>query len=93
MADVLRLTLPMTPSTDAIPLAVDARALAPLLTCGVRTIRTWDAAGKLPEPLRISGKVLWRLDEIKAWLEAGAPNRERWAAIRAARMKTNGSCR
>lgn len=67
------------------PLVVDARRLARLLCCGVRTIRTWDAAGKLPVPLRISGRVVWRAQEIRAWLDAGAPDRETWAAICAAR--------
>ena len=67
------------------PLVVDARRLARLLCCGIRTVRTWDAAGRLPAPLRIGGRVVWRTDEIRAWLAAGAPDRETWAAIRAAR--------
>jgi predicted DNA-binding transcriptional regulator AlpA len=64
---------------------VDARRLAKLLCAGIRTVRTWDAAGKLPAPLRISGRVLWRVDEIRAWLTAGAPDRETWEARKAAR--------
>lgn len=67
------------------PLVVDARRLARLLCCGIRTVRTWDAAGRLPAPLRIGGRVVWRTDEIRVWLAAGAPDRETWAAIRAAR--------
>ena len=64
---------------------VDARRLARLLCAGIRTVRTWDAAGKLPAPLRIGGRVVWRLDEIRDWLTAGAPDREMWMAIRAVR--------
>jgi predicted DNA-binding transcriptional regulator AlpA len=67
------------------PLVVDAKRLAKLLCAGVRTVRTWDAAGKLPAPIRIGGRVVWSVAEIRAWLEAGAPDRETWAAIRAAR--------
>ncbi len=87
-------TLPLrSPATDPSArkrrrqsrLVVDARRLAPLLCAGVRTVRTWDAAGKLPAPIRIGGRVVWRVDEIRAWLAAGAPNRETWAALRAAR--------
>jgi len=48
-------------------------------------VRTWDAAGKLPAPIRIGGRVVWRLDEIRDWLNAGAPDRETWTAIRAVR--------
>lgn len=67
------------------PLVVDARRLARLLCAGIRTVRTWDAAGKLPAPIRIGGRVVWRVDEIRAWLDADAPDRPTWAAIRAAR--------
>jgi predicted DNA-binding transcriptional regulator AlpA len=87
MADVL----PLRPLADPPagpadpPLVVDARRLAGMLGCGLRTVRTWDAAGKLPAPVRIGGRVVWRVSEIRAWLDAGAPDRETWAAIRAAR--------
>jgi len=69
------------------PLAVDAVGLAEMLSLGLRTIRSMDAAGKLPSPLRIGGRVLWRTAEIRAWLAAGAPDRDEWAAIRAAARK------
>ena len=64
------------------PLVVDARRLAKLLCCGVRTIRTHDAAGSLPSPIRIGGRVVWRVCEIRAWLAAGAPKRDVWEARR-----------
>jgi len=70
---------------DGSPLVVDARRLAAMLCSGIRTVRTWDAAGKLPQPIRIGGRVVWRVEEIRAWLAAGAPDRETWTAIRAAR--------
>ena len=69
------------------PLVVDARRLAKLLCAGIRTVRTWDAAGKLPKPIRIGGRVVWREDEIRAWLAAGAPNRDEWEARKAASRK------
>ena len=83
----LRLHLPEAPSTskakvELAPLTVDAKRLAGLLGQSLRTIRTWDASGKLPQPLRIGGRVVWRLEEINAWLEAGAPLRTEWNAIR-----------
>ncbi len=78
-------TIPIRPATEA--LVVDARRLAKLLNSSVRTIRTWDAAGKLPVPLRIGGSVLWRVEEINAWLTAGAPNRAQWIARMAIRQK------
>jgi excisionase family DNA binding protein len=66
------------------PLLVDARRLARLLCCGVRTVRAWDAAGKLPAPVKIGGRVLWPVEEVKAWVRAGCPCRAEWSARRAA---------
>jgi predicted DNA-binding transcriptional regulator AlpA len=90
MADVLPLRFavadPPADLADA-PLVVDARRLAVMLCAGVRTVRTWDAAGKLPTPVRIGGRVVWRVDEIRAWLAAGAPDRETWEARKAASRK------
>ena len=67
------------------PLAVDARGLAALLSSSIRWVRAQDAAGKLPAPVRCAGRVLWIRSEIEAWLTAGAPDRETWAARTAAR--------
>ena len=73
------------PPAAPTPLVADARRLAVLMQCGIRTIRTWDAGGKIPAPIRVGGRVVWRLDEIRDWLNAGAPDRTTWAAIRSAR--------
>ena len=80
---ILALVLPNVVSparASAQPLVVDAKRLSKLLCCGVRTVRTWDAAGKLPTPLRIGGRVVWIVDDVRAWLAAGAPNRDQWEA-------------
>lgn len=96
MPDTLPLRpLPAGPSgkrRPLSPLVVDARRLARLLCCGVRSVRTWDAAGKLPAPIRIGGRVVWVLGGkwgIRAWLAAGAPSRSEWAAIRAAHKRSD----
>jgi len=67
------------------PLTVDAKRLAVMLDIGLRTVRTHDAAGKIPRPVKVGGRVLWVLDEIRAWLAAGAPDRAAWERIRAIR--------
>jgi prophage regulatory protein len=89
VADVLPLRAPVAagpPADQPHPaLVADARRLAVMLCAGLRTVRAWDVAGKLPKPLRIGGRVVWRVDEIRAWIDAGAPDRETWEARRAAR--------
>lgn len=92
MADVLPLRIRPADAdspADAAgppPILVDARRAAALLGVGLRTLRTMDAAGRLPAPVRLSpGCVRWRLAELRDWTEAGCPDRETWAARRAAR--------
>ena len=54
------------------PLVADAARLAKLLQAGLRSIRTWDAAGKLPRPIKLGVRTVWVVSEIRAWLKAGA---------------------
>ena len=77
--------IPIRPATTE-PLVVDAKRLATLLGKSVRTIRTLDASGKLPVPCRIAG-VVWKLAEIREWLDSGAPSRAEWVARMASRQK------
>jgi len=67
------------------PLLTGANGVARMLDSGLRTIRGMDAAGKLPKPIRLGGKVLWSIDELKAWIAAGAPPRDVWEARKAIR--------
>lgn len=86
MPDVLPLRA--VPPVDAdSPLVADARGLERLGVAKLRTIRRWDSAGLLPKPIRIGGRVVWRVDEIHAWLNAGAPCRETWERSKPASFK------
>lgn len=90
MADILPLRIadPLARSEGAtIPLAVDARGLALMLSSSIRWVRTQDAAGKLPAPIRVAGRVLWNCSEIEAWLRSGAPCRSSWEAVKAVSRK------
>lgn len=64
---------------------LDAKAVAQMFAVSLRTVRHWDAAGMMPEPVRIGSAVRWRADEISAWSEAGCPGREKWSALRKSR--------
>ena len=72
---------PQQTTHEPQPLAVSAKQLAGMLDLSVRTIRTMDAAGKLPRGIRIGRSVRWPVDELRAWLDAGCPDRASWEAI------------
>ena len=68
---------PLSQNT-ALPLLLDARAAARL--CGVSRSHflAMHSAGKIPMPIRLGRRTLWRGAELAAWIEAGCPSRERW---------------
>ena len=79
----------MTRPTDQTePLLLDVHAVARLLGVSVRTIHRLKATGEMPAPGRLGGRVLWRRDELDAWVKADRPNRETWARIRATPILT-----
>ena len=48
----------------------------------LRTWRTWDSGGQIPQPVRIGRSTFWRADELRAWVEAGCPRRKEWEVLR-----------
>ena len=84
--------LPVAPPTDrqnqsvtpdaGPPLAYTANDLSTLLKCSKRHIAALNSSGRLPRPIRLGRSIRWRADEIREWLAAGAPSRDRWEARR-----------
>jgi predicted DNA-binding transcriptional regulator AlpA len=64
------------------PLVLDAVSLGEWLGLSDRTVRRLDAAGKIPRAVWIGGSKKWRVDEIRAWVAAGCPDRARWERMR-----------
>ena len=67
---------------DSRPLLLTAKELGRLLGVALCTVWTWNAAGRIPLPLRIGGTTRWRRREIEQWIEAGAPGREKWESMK-----------
>lgn len=65
-----------------VPLLVDARRAAELLGLGCSTWRRLVVTGRAPRAIRFGRATRWRVDELRDWLAAGAPTRERWDAAR-----------
>jgi predicted DNA-binding transcriptional regulator AlpA len=65
--------------SDALLLLTAKRAAK---VCGIslRTWRTYDSAGRIPRPVRIGRRTLWRREELCNWVVAGCPRRDEWEA-------------
>ena len=59
-------------------LLISARAAAEVCGTSLRTWRSWDAAGAIPRSVRIGRSRRWRVEELRAWIDAGCPNRRAW---------------
>ncbi|MCC7171369.1 MAG: AlpA family phage regulatory protein [Planctomycetes bacterium] len=63
-------------------LAVDADALAEMLSISKAMVFKLDAAGRLPRGLYLGRRRVWPVAEVAEWLRAGAPSRDDWEAKR-----------
>lgn len=68
---------------DLARLAVDAAGVTRLLSVSERHVWALHSSGRLPLPIKAGRAVRWSVDELRQWLLAGAPPRERWQAMRA----------
>jgi predicted DNA-binding transcriptional regulator AlpA len=63
------------------PLLVRRREAARL--CGLSPA-SWDrlaCSGRTPGPIRLGSAVLWSVEELRVWVEAGCPPRAEWEAL------------
>jgi len=63
---------------------LSAEAVGKMLSLSKRQIFRLNSCGKIPAPIRIGGATRWSVEEISAWLAAGAPDRNRWETMRSA---------
>lgn len=64
------------------PFAVSGQDAAALLGVSARTWRRLNAAGLVPQALRVGGSKRWSVAELRGWIEAGCPARARWVQLR-----------
>jgi predicted DNA-binding transcriptional regulator AlpA len=74
-------TRAMLAKMEVEPLLIDARAAA--AACGVSrsTFLGWDAAGLCPRPVRMVGRVLWVVADLRRWTNSGCPSREQFEQL------------
>ena len=71
-----------TNSPESDRLALPAGEVAKLLGISERHLWALNSSGRLPRPVRLGRAVRWNLAELRAWLEAGCPERSRWEVTR-----------
>jgi predicted DNA-binding transcriptional regulator AlpA len=78
---------PASPDTLLIP----ADVAGPM--CGRSEASWWrdHAVGRVPAPVKLGGRTLWRVQELRAWVAAGCPLRMAWEALLAQGRKTRPS--
>jgi len=59
-------------------LLLNASEVAQLLNVSRSTIYALHSAGRIPLPVRLGRAVRWRTDELREWVAAGCPSRNRW---------------
>ena len=72
-------------STDC--LALPAVAVAKLLNISERHLWALHSSGRIPRPIRLGRACRWNVNELRAWLAAGAPSRTDWEAAKEGRRK------
>lgn len=66
------------------------KQVAATLKVSVRQVHRLSMEGLMPAPIRLGGSIRWSKDEILSWLEAGAPDRDKWSQIR---TQGQGQCK
>jgi len=79
----------MTETPTAPPLLVDAKAAAGLLGISRAHLYGLLSSGRMPGPIHLGRRTLWRTDELRAWTAAGCPSADRWQAMKG--NQTRGS--
>lgn len=69
-------------ATNPERLALNADEVAKLLGISNRHLWSLNSSGRLPRPVRFGRSVRWNVDELRSWLAAGAPSRDRWDEMR-----------
>jgi len=66
------------------PILVSAKTGAPMIDVSLSTFQRFDAAGKIPAPIRLTdGTVRWRVFDLQEWSRLGCPNRKEFEALAA----------
>jgi hypothetical protein len=75
------LSMPAATIPAVEPLAVRGDEAARLCGVSPRLWRALDSSGRVPRGRRLGRAKIWSVDELRAWLRAGCPARDRWESM------------
>lgn len=80
------------PAAAIAPLCVGVEKLAAVIDCSPKKVYQMNTSGQLPRPIYLPSRGLgerpsprWPWDELRGWVSAGMPSRQRWEEIKAER--------
>jgi len=73
---------PTSPSHSKSQLLVNLPSAARLLGISLRSLQRLTATSQTPRLVRLGRRVLVPIDEWRAWVEAGCPDRSAWEEVR-----------
>lgn len=79
-------------TADGESLMVDDEGAARFLQISASMFRKLVRVGKAPLPLKLGACARWRVDELRAWVRADCPDRERWTTMRDAALAADDHC-
>ena len=90
MSTVLARLAEAIAAMGAVPEGLDREAASAFIGVSLAKLDDLNARGLMPSPAQIGdgGRCpRWSRCELKAWLQAGAPSRVRWASLRDAALR------
>jgi predicted DNA-binding transcriptional regulator AlpA len=72
---------PVQPTVQALLIPAEVAGAM----CGRSEASWWrdHSAARIPAPVKLVGRTLWRVQELRDWIEAGCPARKTWEALKA----------
>lgn len=64
------------------PLLLSAQEAAELLGIGKTLFWQLHSAGRIPLPVKLGRRTLWRREELLGWVRKGCPSRDKWQLLR-----------
>ena len=63
------------------PALLDRLGAATFLSISASTLDRMSAAGELPAPVKLAGRIAWGRSELSAWVRHGCPARPIWQRL------------